>query len=488
MSLRDAVTNALANLWRMKLRSTLTISGIAIAIATFIAMLSFGVGMQRNIEEQFEKLGLFTTLQVYPAATEGVVRGDGPRPVLDAAAIRTIVAIPGVRLAYPFQEFNVRAVLGDSVVATTAQALPVAAARTRLYSALRAGTTFAGDSARQALVSEPFLKQAGIATPEAAVGRSLIVTTRVASLDSALARTVSGGRRELVGRFRAGWPDSIAKRDYWRKLGRDLATAGLSGFVDGLMNARRDVTDTLVVSGVLDGRSRGRSRMAAIVIPQATAARLSAGDIPDDPAGMMAMFRTGAFPGARGGAGSVEFPRVTVDLDPTVPDGRVKAAIEALGYRTFSYADEFKEIRRFFLYFTLGLGLVGGIALLTASLGVVNTMVMSILERTREIGVLKSLGATDRDIQSMFLVESGLIGAAGSAAGILVGWLITRVAAQVARRFMINEGVPPFDLFAFPAWLILGALGFGILVSLAAGQYPAARAARVDPVEALRHD
>jgi putative ABC transport system permease protein len=140
------------------------------------------------------------------------------------------------------------------------------------------------------------------------------------------------------------------------------------------------------------------------------------------------------------------------------------------------------------MYFDLALGVIGLIALITASLGIVNTMVMSITERRREIGVLKSLGAYELDIRGLFLVESGVIGILGTAAGILFGWGITRIVSAVAQAYMRSEGIPAMDLFALPVWLVLIAVGVGVGVSVLAGFYPAARAARVDPVEALRNE
>jgi len=145
------------------------------------------------------------------------------------------------------------------------------------------------------------------------------------------------------------------------------------------------------------------------------------------------------------------------------------------------------------------------IALITASLGIVNTMVMSITERRREIGILKSdvqlvrskrleigilksLGAYELDIRSLFLVESAAIGLLGTIAGIAFGWTITRIVSAVVQAYMRREGIPVMDPFALPVWLILIALGVGVGVSVAAGFYPAARAARVDPVEALRNE
>jgi ABC-type antimicrobial peptide transport system permease subunit len=113
---------------------------------------------------------------------------------------------------------------------------------------------------------------------------------------------------------------------------------------------------------------------------------------------------------------------------------------------------------------------------------------MSVTERRREIGILKSLGAHESDIRWLFLVESGMIGAIGAAVGIFVGWLGTRVVALIARTIMEREDMPVFDPFALPMWLIGLAFAFGVLVSVIAGLYPAARAARVDPVEALRSE
>ncbi len=488
MTLRDIIVNAAGNLWRMKLRSILTISGVVIAIATFISMLSFGVGMQRNVSEQFETLGLFSTLQVYPPREEGVIDTAKAKSILNHEAVSHFATIPGVNLAYPFDDFNVTATFGDSVVTTSAQALPQAAISTRLYSNLSAGTTFTDDSARQALVSSNFVEMAGLAHPDSAIGKQLVISSKVATMDSALVYVFRGTGRQLWSRMSGAWRDSLLMREFWLDLGKDIASQAMSQFMEGLLNARRTVTDTLTVSGVIDGRKRGHSRTASIIIPSQTAARLSSGDISDDPASLMAMLRNGELVRPQQSGDAREYPRVTVDLNPSAAYEPIRDSIKALGYRTFSYADEFKEIRRFFLYFNLGLSMVGVIALVTASLGIVNTMVMSILERTREIGVLKSLGADDNDIRRLFLVESGLIGTIGASIGIVVGWAITLIATKIAHFYMARDGVPVFELFSFPLWLIAGALTFGLLVSLGAGLYPSSRAARVDPVEALRHD
>jgi putative ABC transport system permease protein len=188
------------------------------------------------------------------------------------------------------------------------------------------------------------------------------------------------------------------------------------------------------------------------------------------------------------GEGKQEYPSLTVRVKSSEHFESAKDSIEALGYNTFSFADQFEEIKKVFVVFDMVLGVVGFIALVVASLGIINTMVMSIIERYREIGILKSLGADNRDIRWLFLVESSSIGFIGSLLGLLFGWIITRIGSAVAKYFMVKQGAPSIEMFHLPIWLIILALVFGTTVSLLAGMYPASRASRIDPVQALRHD
>ena len=159
-----------------------------------------------------------------------------------------------------------------------------------------------------------------------------------------------------------------------------------------------------------------------------------------------------------------------------------------MGFATFALADQFGEIKRSWVYVDMILAAVGMIAIVVAALGIMNTMIMSILERFREIGIMKAVGATDRDIRGIFFFESSAIGLIGGVFGFALGWTVSRIINRVINIYSARQGIPAFEYFAFPLWLFLGALGFSILVSLAAGVYPADRAARIDPVEALRHD
>lgn len=132
---------------------------------------------------------------------------------------------------------------------------------------------------------------------------------------------------------------------------------------------------------------------------------------------------------------------------------------------------------------------VGALALFVASLGVVNTMIMAIYERTREIGVLKATGAAPGDIRRLFMVEAALMGLIGGTLGVIVGALLGKGIDWLAHRYLESEQITGIGaLSVVPPWLAFGALAFGTLVGLLAGLYPAARAAALDPVQALRYD
>ncbi len=487
MTLRDLLVISTGNLWRMKLRAFLTIAGVLIAIAAFVSMLSFGAGNQKYIEDEFNKLGLFTTMQVYPKRSANEP-DTSSSPKLDAAAAERLALIPGVNLVYPYDAFSVQVKFGDTLIDSRAQALPSTALRTKLFSQLIAGSAFDSDSATQVIISDDLLKKLEIHSADSVLGRRIILSIRVSTVDSGLAHILVHRGETLLDRARRIHFDSLLHTKYRNRVIRTEANEVLRRFLDGFINAQETISDTLTISGVRETGRMGRLRIEPIIIPIATATRFSTSGLRGNPTEIFAAMSSGTLFSQSVERGEKTFSQVTIDFDPKVPYKSVRDSVEKLGFRTFSFAAQFEQIQRMFLYFDLALGVIGLIALITASLGIVNTMVMSITERRREIGVLKSLGADELDIRGLFLVESGVIGVLGTVAGITFGWIITRIVSTIAQAYMRSEAIPVLDLFALPAWLILIALGVGVGVSLVAGLYPAARAAHVDPVEALRNE
>jgi len=149
----------------------------------------------------------------------------------------------------------------------------------------------------------------------------------------------------------------------------------------------------------------------------------------------------------------------------------------------------------------LTLSAIAGIALLVGALGVMNTMYMSVLERTREIGIMKAVGAKDRDVLGLFLIESSLLGFIGGAFGILLGVGISGLAGRLISSSLnlgtVNQVAESAGLHAaesagiqpaFSPWLVLAALGLSLVLGALAGILPAWRGAKLPPVKALRYE
>ncbi len=114
-------------------------------------------------------------------------------------------------------------------------------------------------------------------------------------------------------------------------------------------------------------------------------------------------------------------------------------------------------------------------------------MMMNVMERTREIGVMKAIGGEDGDVQRLFVVESLLLGIAGGALGLAFGWLVTVALEAGVAAYLARLRVPPVDVFYAPLGLVAAIVAVTLLVSVLAGLLPARRAARIEPIEALRH-
>src|SRR5207244_10601638 len=187
---------------------------------------------------------------------------------------------------------------------------------------------------------------------------------------------------------------------------------------------------------------------------------------------------------ALGGNGQ-HYTNLTVRVERPADVPAVEESVRTMGYAPFSLLDLTRNLRRLFAILDLLLGIFGSLALAVASLGIINTLVMAILERRREIGVLKALGAADRDVKELFFVEAGVMGFFGGMLGTLLGWLIGRSLTLGTNLYLHRQNLPGVDISSVPWWLVLFGIGFAVLVSLAAGLYPALRAARLDPVQAL---
>ena len=190
-------------------------------------------------------------------------------------------------------------------------------------------------------------------------------------------------------------------------------------------------------------------------------------------------------------------PKVYTDEDPTF-DLQVKVtdrsqlagvakAIRDHGLGALTVDEALGMIGTMFAIVEGALSLVGLIALGVASLGIINTLVMAIYERTREIGVMKAVGASRGTVRLLFTIEGGMIGFLGGAIGLLIGWALGALLNEVAHATFLSE-FRSITLSVFPIWLVLGVVALSTAVALVAALYPANRAAGLDPIEALRYE
>ena len=165
----------------------------------------------------------------------------------------------------------------------------------------------------------------------------------------------------------------------------------------------------------------------------------------------------------------------------------VQNDLNNLNYKTSSNESTTKDINKNFNNITLMLSILGVIVLIVAAIGIINTMIMAVHERTKSIGVMKSLGASSFDILSMFLFQSTIIGFIGSIIGSLISFGLFKLISYSVEQILLKQGFSLSLLSNIPWWLIVATIAFSVIISLLAGIYPAVRASKLDPIEALRH-
>ncbi len=171
----------------------------------------------------------------------------------------------------------------------------------------------------------------------------------------------------------------------------------------------------------------------------------------------------------------------------------ISQKITDMGFQAYTPQSFVQGINNFYKILQVIFGGVGAIALLVAAIGIANTMAMSILERTREIGLMKAVGATNRDVLAIFLGEAAGIGFLGGLGGVIIGWLAGQGLNVIAIVYLANQagqqgGPPPSVAVYTPYWLPLFALIFATFIGMMSGLYPALRAATMIPVLALKYE
>lgn len=163
-------------------------------------------------------------------------------------------------------------------------------------------------------------------------------------------------------------------------------------------------------------------------------------------------------------------------------------ALISKGYLVETLIDTLDQARAVFRWVTIALTVFGTIALIVAAIGMFNTLTISLLERTREIGIMKAIGVSDGAVKKLFLAEAGIIGFMGGVAGISIGLLIATIVGAIFNQISVNLGGIKLDIFQYPTGFLPTMVAYPMVLALLTGLYPALRAAKINPLKALRYE
>lgn len=421
MRFRDLLKSALGNLARHKARTALTTIGVIVGILTIVTMVSLGIGVQQEMGDAFNSVGL-ETVRLYPVTEDANAFNPLGQPA------RTKLLTPDL-----VTQLEDRA---DVLEVTPFLRLPNGVHMTVRLDGRETQAQPWGPRPAQPLdpFETPARTLAGVAEPPDA-GGSVVVS------DSLL---------EELG---------ISEDQYAGLIGRQIEV---------VLYAPRGESQAfpLDLAGI-----EGRMQSSVALAP------------PERLAMLQWWYNDPEYMAHRG------YDEIAVKAASLNDAVQIVDWLSALGFEVQSLKTMLDIANRGMIILQTMLGSVGALALLVASIGIANTMIMSVYERTKEIGILKAVGAAPGQIRALFVIEASLIGFLGGVVGTIIGWLLGKGLNWLALRIMEwQEVTVEGTFFVVSWWLVLAALAFGTLVGLLAGLYPAARAARLAPLDALRYE
>jgi len=471
MKSRDLMELAGRNLREALLRNSLTTLGIAVGVASLVAFLSLGIGLQTMAMSRLQNSGLFNRVYVTPRPIGGSLTSGGrggrgrnqrnddaqtsglppqlqpPTKPLTSTVRKQLAQMPNVISVFPELRFTADLRYGGTGHVTSASSVPFDTRGTGQFGSVT-GRFFSSPNAEEAILHNDLAQQLadqGNFKPNDLIGQE--ITIRYPQ------------RKPVVAPANQTPTDIVANGEFG------------AGFT--IQSAEIKVK----VVGLVGGESAGPGGFGGsrIMLPLDYVEKLNAVQGFD-------LREVVANPG------ETIYPSLTMLIDNPNHVQAVEDAVKQLGFGAFSLFDAAKNLQLLFKVFDSFLFVFGGLALAVASLGIVNTLVMAILERRHEIGVMKALGAADRDVRQLFFAEAGVMGLVGGVLGVLFGWSLGKLINFGLNKWLENQNVSPEKIWLVPFWLVGAAIGFSVLVSLVAGLYPASQAAKLDPVKALRYE
>ena len=458
MKAYDLYELAIRNLRQSKLRNGLTTVGISVGVASLVAMLSLGVGLQQLATRRLAGSGMFDTVFVTSRQDfrdyDEDKKDQNPQnaPVIDDTAREKMTKLRYVTEVEPEIRVMGEIVYGGQTHFGFVTGLATSARENEAFDNMQ-GKYFSGPDVPEVILMNDFAKELEPQNPRSLIGKE--VTLRYGEHQPLAADSGGTGGLQISG--------------------EQGASGGANDDAYGFSVVRK--TQPLKVVGIIDEEPYGGLRTVSrgrIFLPVGLTEKLNIAEFSDMRSSLRGHGRT--------------YMTVTVRVKDPAKVSQVQNEIKQMGFRTFSILDATKSLRRFFTVLDLFLGIFGSLALAVATLAIINTLVMAVLERRREIGVMKAIGASDGDVKRLFFAEAGAMGFFGGLLGIALGFAIGKAINVGTGIYLRNHQLPAEPVWILPPWLIGAAIVFSIVVSLLAGLYPAGRAAKLDPVQTLKYE
>ena len=425
MRMSDMIRMALRNLWKRKLRTSLTVLGVIIGTASIVVMVSVGIGMNMGFEEQLSQIGSLTVIDVYkPWSNEQQGREAAK---LDLATLEEMRQIDGVEVVTPVINQYFLLVSGRYVAAFSVTGILPEAMEPLGYQVVQGRCLQEGDTQNVVL---------GATVAENFYNPKLSAQVR---WNSENLKTVD----PMNDKFQIS-----VDYNY------------------GTNNANKQLKNQRVnVVGVLDPNS-GDSWSSVMPI--------------DEVEKLVEMQQKANGQKVKKGAKEYDTAKVKVaEMDDV---DQVMQQIQDMGFECSSLKQSLDAMQETSKMLRMVLGAIGAISMIVAAISITNTMVMSIYERTREIGVMKVIGATLPDIRNLFLMEAAFIGLMGGVLGVVLSFAVSRIVNFIGMQTGQNT------LSYIPFWLAALGIGFATLVGILAGYFPARRAMKLSALAAIRSE
>ena len=435
MNSRDMVSLSLKNLLRRKTRTILAILGVLIGICAIIVMLSIGFGLQDSFGKSLEGFGNLHLITI----TENTTENTGKRVKLDDIAIEDIGRMHGVESITPTVSVSLTFVDGKAI----ARDIPVLGVKPEVFSTfghkLREGRNLQIGDKYSVVFGNQIPKEFRRAKPILGgfTGKDAAGPAADPLSDKLLATANSE-----YGKPQRVQPDPERKVDYKTYKVKGVGVLENPNDFSTAYNAFMPID---VVKKIKEETARAEKRNYDRNAP---------------------------------------YTQAIAYVDEIENVVALTESLRAMGYQTNSMTDYLDQVKKQTKMIQTVLGSIGAVSLLVAALGITNTMIMSIYERTKEIGIMKVIGANLPDIRRLFLIEAAMIGFGGGAAGVLLSYALSYIANNLLAP-VVGQGNA---ISLIPLWLPLAALAFSTVVGVLAGYSPARRAMNLSALESLRNE